>query len=103
MSAMIFWTGHVQSRESIQEVIQFAAQNNLFLLVDEVRVFFPWCLFNGVNTQLIHNVYVLDLAIQIVLFLFKNINSTLHIKYTEKNIKATTVFAPILHELNSKI
>ncbi|XP_072552048.1 alanine aminotransferase 1 [Salminus brasiliensis] len=30
-------TGHVQSRESIQEVIEFAAQNNLFLLVDEVN------------------------------------------------------------------
>ncbi|KAI4899142.1 hypothetical protein NFI96_013230 [Prochilodus magdalenae] len=29
-------TGHLQSRESIQEVIQFAAQENLFLLVDEV-------------------------------------------------------------------
>ncbi|XP_017579250.1 alanine aminotransferase 2-like [Pygocentrus nattereri] len=29
-------TGHVQSRESIQEVIQFVAQENLFLLVDEV-------------------------------------------------------------------
>uniref|UniRef100_A0A8B9HP51 alanine transaminase n=1 Tax=Astyanax mexicanus TaxID=7994 RepID=A0A8B9HP51_ASTMX len=29
-------TGHVQSRESIKDVIRFAAQNNLFLLVDEV-------------------------------------------------------------------
>ncbi|XP_051500356.1 alanine aminotransferase 2-like [Myxocyprinus asiaticus] len=29
-------TGHIQSRESIQEVIRFAAEEELFLLVDEV-------------------------------------------------------------------
>ena len=29
--------GHVQSRQSIEEVIQFAAEEKLFLLVDEVN------------------------------------------------------------------
>lgn len=31
--------GHVQSKDSIAEVIRFAAEENLFLMVDEVAVF----------------------------------------------------------------
>ena len=43
--------GHVQSRKSMQEVIQFASEKRLFLLADEVDVDYQCTMINSINVN----------------------------------------------------